>query len=447
MKIDPFASKHRLVGAILLLASSLAEAPVAAQEGESSPPPGIEIRRLDNFNVSPDCLSTPLRDDEYLTFAIESGTDPSRKLVQRSESGVTLRAIADFPLFPFPFGPLVFELDPSRTAVYVCEPVPFGQITRIDLADGESTVIADLPTPFDVTFDEAGALLVCGSADLIVSHIDRVDPVTGAVDPIYRDSAAYFLSVDLTSEGDLLAATRKKIYRWDSDLVHSGELLALDSAVVESDGFSFLRDIVVDRTTDTLYAYEGFPDLAHGAYLVRESKAESTWLGAGSSWNDACMKIRPGTAGALLAPYQTSRVNRLVVTNVDLFSGLYDRYEIQGQRPCGKLSGPGTAGAGTVDYDLVAGPPDGVAYGLFGPSRSFRTPELAISLLALEAPLYLGLDPQSLEVDLVPIELDSNGAGRRSFQNPGGLGGTLAIQALCFDSSGSLVQIAEAAFL
>jgi hypothetical protein len=122
-----------------------------------------------------------------------------------------------------------------------------------------------------------------------------------------------------------------------------------------------------------------------------------------------------------------------------------ERVLVRPRRATASLSGPGLSGPGAVELTLTGGPPHGYARLVYGPSALYSPTEHVFQVAGL--PLFVGLHPGTAASLPGVAPLDADGALQRSFVNPGGLEGQLALQLLLIDASSRLAGTSSAAFL
>ena len=375
-------------------------------------------------------------------------------VVSRYDEGGSL--IADlFTLPAFAFGSFLI-LAPDETFALLGESST-DMIYSIDVVNGGGAALTSLHFNFDAAFEDLGHAIVsaatCGFG--CGNEIYRVDTVTGTTDLIALVGGSSG-PVAVEADGDLLYGRVSdtfslgdyRVLRFDAADLTGTPVAAESDATVVGLGFDGASDLAIDPVDGGIYLAEN--DFTSGLNRIRWVRGDAALspilLDGANGLTIGNLEFEAGDAEALFRAYQPERGGLLRYNSTDFFA-TFERKGLVPARPVLSLSGPGSTGAGALTVTIAGGAPNGFAGVLYGPTALFDPAETALSLAALEAPLFLGLDLFSLTLDSNVIALDATGTGVLSLPHDGSLLGLVTAQALVLDPGFGLVQISTAASL
>ena len=340
------------------------------------------------------------------------------------------------------------RIDPTETFVVVGESLN-GGIYRAELDGSGSSFIASLTFNYDAVFADGTTLYVSAANDtnpadnevyrlhLSSGVSEQVAALDGASGPVALDASGnlYYGTAVFP-----VPATGAEVLRFGAAQLAGGTVLTNADATLVGDGFPGASSLAYDAVLDDLYlAASDFVTGVNGVYLVEGNASASPLLLDGTPGEFLFnLEFLPGTdPDRVFRAYQPDGGGELRYSN---FGG---RSSIATLRPQAFLSGPGLVGPGDLDVNVADAPANGLAYTLYGPQLLVPGTEAPVFLGNQGLNVFLGLDLFTLEADVVPFSLDGSGTGAKTYTNPGGLQGTLAIQVLVLDDMGSIANTSD----
>ena len=358
-------------------------------------------------------------------------------------NGTLLLNLASLPM---PVFVAVFEIDPTETFLLFGESSN-GDLFRVALDGSGMTYLTTLPFNFDAGFEGAGSAVVsaatCGF--FCGNEIYRLDTTTGATTqlaavsgpsgPVAVDAAGLVFYATQSGQFPPPPGFTDVVFFTPAQL-QGGAVLGDADAFLFSGGFNGGSDLEFDPASGALYLAEN--DFATGVNRVLQvgpSAASSTEVVVGTRGRTiGSLELAPGAGPATFQAFQPAAGGTLRYNTTD-FAGFNGRFALQPARPQAGLSGPGVAGAGSVELLVTGALPGGTLLVLFGPQSAFNPVEATYSFASVAAPVHSGLDLGSLQFVPFFLPVDGTGEGRFLFFNPGSLQGQFAFQGLVGDSS------------
>ena len=330
-------------------------------------------------------------------------------------------------------------------------------VYRIDLGLGGESVLTNLVFNYDGVFETATSLVVsaatCGFG--CGNELYRVDTTSGATTLIATVGGASG-PVAVEADGDVVYGRVSdtfslgdyKVLRFAAADLTGAPVASEADAVVVGDGFDGSTDLAIDPIDGAIYLAEN--DFVSGLNRIRHVRGDAavstTVLDGQTGRTIGNLEFAAGDGTARFRAYQPLAGGALRYNSTDFVSA-FERGRVVPERPTLGLSGPGTSGAGDVTATVSSGTPNGFAVLAYGPTALFDRNESPLFLSALEAPLFVGLDLATVQLDLNLIALDASGTGQLAFPHDGSLLGLVTGQAVVFDDLGAVVQLSRDASL
>ncbi len=369
-------------------------------------------------------------------------------ITRQAEDGTLIATLGSLPALEFTG---CFAIDPSETFAVIGESC-FGDVFKVDLSGAGMTLLANLPFNFDAAFEDATHVIVTANTSMGFTDSDfvRVNTDTGATSFIgFVNSPSGPLVFDAL--GNLfygLQSSPVDVVFWTAQQLAGGVFLDESNALTLSSGFLGAGSLAYDTAGLGLYLAENdFVTGVNRIVRVGPSAAQSPVVVEGTTPFHTIQNLEfvPSAGPALFFGYQPAEGGTLRYSTTD-FSAFSDRLAVNPVRPTTALTGPGTTGPGEIDFTVAGGVAGGFFHVMLGPSAFYNPVETAYLLPGLP-PLFSGLDPATTLIPVQLFPLDAAGQATISATNPGGLVGTLALQALVLDPLTQVVATSEAALL
>jgi len=416
----------------LALPNALAQTPAPGYETASAPALGGLIRALSN--------------GDFLRF------DGAR--LERYDANSVLLALLH------QFDPQVytgaFLVAPDESYVLLGESTN-GEFYRYDLPSGPLVYLTNIPFNYDAAIAPNGAIVVSAATlGWGQNQLVRIDPKTGSTTEIGSVPGPSG-PVAFDSRGWLWYATQSNTFPsplgavdllvWLDNQVAVGGL-SESNALVYAVGFDGGSSLAIDPRTDSVFLAEANFSLGYPSRIRRVTQVGFTSPTVFTAPAGAWLTVAPFRAGSgpgEFAPFQPAASGSIQVEWND-FAGTTGATFVRPKRPLAQFAGPGTAGAGEVDFEIAQAPALGSAILLFAPTTSLLGAEYAFPV-AFAPPVLTEIAPFAITVlpGLLPLDLD--GSASLGFYNPGNLNGWLVGQALLLDANQQVVGTSTLASL
>jgi hypothetical protein len=311
-------------------------------------------------------------------------------------------------------------------------------------------VIADIDYNFDAVFEDAGHVLVsaavcsfgCGNEirrlDLATGTTTLVATLTGPSGPLA-----------LAANGDLYYGSIPNAFPPPPTSILSWTHAQITSGFVqdETTATTFVAGVIVPSSMrfDPVYGHlvvaEPVFGGTSGIFEYDRQGALVANVVQSAEYLSGVELVRTAGDGSFQA-FQPDGV-KLVYRGTDYTAGTSEARTLRSKRPTGSTSGPGLSGPGSVTFSVRKACPNASMLVMAGHSNQYNPNESTYDMGNYL--LHTGLNLQHVR-RLTIVPTDSNGTGTFSFNNPGGLQGTLVLQALVRDPNGVFVGSSTAAF-
>jgi hypothetical protein len=308
------------------------------------------------------------------------------------------------------------------------------QIWAIDLASLQALPVLQVNFPFDLAFDPQGRAFVTWSPGFFQgSHVSLCDFANGTLDDVV-DSPEASGPLAFDADGNLWTALPD--FSSFPPLADATELIQiaksdLDAAVGPTSYDALLAPvhaqldgaygIALDDAGDIVVSDSNYGTLIE---VDLQTGAERQLAFAGARVGFLFLRFVDGAHG-VLEPWQPADGGELLAIRSDFFS-LNSLDRVHAARPELSLSTGPVVPPGLFDLDVTGATQNGL--GLLFLSDGLATGELELRNRTWPAPLFFDLD--FVNVQLLPIVLDVDGAYHETLDNPGLGGVTIAAQLL-----------------
>lgn len=402
--------------------------------------PGVRTSEL--LDVGDSAYAT-LSDDGYVSFdglAFER-YDAAGGLVQ------TYGTLASFVF------PSFVVVDAAEAFAYAGESSN-GDLFTIDLVGGGVTTLTNINFNYSMAFDATPGLAYVSAAlggfgtgtdilrlDLVTGQWTQVVKVTGPSGPVAVDES-----------GDLYYVTQYDGPNWppplaDEDLVlwtdaqlDSGNLLTNADASTLTAGLDGGSSMVHDPSSGDLYlAHVNFQGFANEIYRLTTSGQLLGSLGESFAFIGN-LEVVPSDGQQIMAPYQPAGA-KLRLKNTDFGGDTRDRVTLEPQRPSATFVGPTNGAAGPASVTILDAPPGGAVSFMITEASDVRG-EFVFDP-GWGAPVFIMVAPQDIWRRTQQRPIDANGMVVFNYEQPAGVTGDWAWQALLFDASGAPIGTSE----
>jgi hypothetical protein len=346
-----------------------------------------------------------------------------------------------FPSFVLP--------DPTSTYALIGESTS-GGIYQADLGGAGAPLLAVVENNFDAVFEDAGHVLVSAARCMFGcgNRILRLDVSTGSTTLVARAQGPSG-PLAIAANGDLYYGSIPTAFPPPPTSILVWTQAQLSSGVVqdETTAATFVQGIVpassmhFDPVYGHLFVAEPVFNGTSGLFEYDKHGALVSNVIQSADYLSGVELLRTSGAGSFQA-FQPDGV-KLSYRGTNYNGGTSAIRGLRTHRPFGSTSGPGLSGPGPVTFSVRNAHPNASMLVIVGSASTYdpneRTYDTGTYLL------HTGLDLHHVRrLSFVPT--DAIGTGTFTFQNPGGLEGTLVLQALVRDPSGVFVGASTAAF-
>jgi len=330
-----------------------------------------------------------------------------------------------------PFGAFL-RLAPDQNRLYFGESSS-GNVWELDLAGGNSNIVASLGFPYDLAFDPQGNPFVSYATNFNGgSHVAAIDFTTGIPDDVV-DFADPSGPIAFDAAGNLFTATTHvpgwppppdAATLWFYDAAEIAGALGA-SVLTEADGtvlghLDGASSLVLDEKEDLIVTD---PNGGRAVQVTPATGRKETIALADPFSFLGYVVFAKGTRGAF-EPWQPEEAGTLLVTETDFFS-FNVLATIAPRRPPVASTPASPIPVGPFDLD-AEGEPNGFGLLLLAPA-GITGSEIELANHAGNGPLFFGLDLSS-GLLVFPLAFDANGAFHASANNPGLGGAAVGVQ-------------------
>ena len=350
--------------------------------------------------------------------------------------------------FPAPVFSGAAAVDPTETFLILGESSN-GDVFRIDLAGGGSTLLANVFLNFDAVFVGPTELVLsaatcgfgCGNElltlDATTGATTSLATLGGPSGPVAADVAGNLFYATQGDNFPPFPDNTNVLYLTPAQLASGNTFTEPDFGVLGTlfDGASSMT--AGSAPFEVYLAQNDFGTGSNRIYRVAATEATSDIMVEGQTGNwISGLEFQAGTSGAAWAPYQPASGGDLRYVTTDFFV-LSERTSLNPARAVASLSGPGLTGVGSIQFEATGLAPSGMMFLFWGPQSLYSPTETVISVGGV--PFFTGLDLGT--VNLLPFLLvaDSAGTAQFSFFNNGSLAGLLALQGAVAELLGSVL--------
>lgn len=332
-----------------------------------------------------------------------------------------------------------------------------GELHRIDLVLGGSSLLATVAFNYDATIDPAGGVAWVSAASAVPGSNDLVEVDLGSGATAVKVTVPGFSGpVALEANGDLLLGisdSPNRVVRFTAAQLAGGGPLAEGDGELVTTGWSGISYLLSEPESGAVLVVENdFVTFTQPTILARAGAdpASSSALytaGPGISLGKPQLFVDTGDPQRFVA-FQPQTGGRAVFSTTDFFSS-NDRVEVRPKRATASVSGPGVGQftQGLVTYTVHDALPGGIVALYFGLSATFDPMETAYTVSPWPDPLFWGLDASTHAFIAFPFLVDANGEASFTYYDPGIIGGDVAMQAALGDEDFNLIGTATGAVL
>lgn len=339
--------------------------------------------------------------------------------------------------------------DPTSTYALIGESSS-GTIYKVDLGGAGAPVLAVVENNFDAAFEDSGHVLVSAARCMFGcgNRILRLDVLNGSTAMVARLQGPSG-PIALASNGDLyygeiptaFPPPPTSILAWTRAQIQSGNVQDESTAATFVQGIAPPSSMRFDPVYGHLFVAEPvFGGTSSVAEYDRQGALVASVVQSPDYLSGVELLRIPGDGSC--QAFQPDGVV-LRYRGTDYNAGTSEIRDLAPHRPSASTSGAGLNGPGPVTFSVRKAYPNASMLVLVGARSSYNPVESTYDMGNYL--LHTGLDLSHVR-RIATVPTDANGTGTFTFQNPGGLQGTLVLQALVRDPNGVFVGSSTAAF-